>query len=145
MARVTTIVLLTLSLCNALSSTRINVEEPHQNQIDKVTEFIVNQINSSWMYGGSYLRLFSFCKRTDSVLERLMRDLAYIKPLAIVIGDQNFLYPLETLVRKSTFNVILVENSDLLMVSGHFILEHSNIVYRQNGRNSFKNGRIRAI
>jgi hypothetical protein len=97
------------------------------------------------MYGGSYLRLFSFCKRTDSVLKRLMRDLAYIKPLTIVIGDQSFLYPLETLVQKSTFNVMLVENSDLLMVSGHFILEHSNFVSRQNGRNSFKNGRIRAV
>jgi hypothetical protein len=120
MAGVTTFAgILAFSVCSMAGIIRLRAEVPSHDQIGEVTSLIIDQIDSNWMYGGSYVRLFTFCKQSDSVFEQLMRDLIHAKPLTVVIGDRGFSFPLQTTIQKSTFNVMLVDGSATLMVRGH--------------------------
>jgi hypothetical protein len=118
MARVTPLVFFALFLSKTANGISIHAEEPRdQDVIGKAIIFIFEQIANNFLYSGSYVRLFPFCKKSDPVFERLVRELINFKPLTIEIGDQVLLQPLEATIQKSTFNLILVESRDSLMVS----------------------------
>jgi hypothetical protein len=130
MARVTPFFLFALLQSKTAYSSIIHAEEPlQQDKIDNAISFVFEQIASNSWYGGSHVHLFRFCKQSDPVFERLMCELINFKPLTILIGDRVFLFPLETVIQKSTFNLIMVESKDSLMVSKYQNFSISTMVF----------------